>query len=292
VALPLKGTLITGSQTLFGLKTELKFGRMYVTSVISQEKGERKEINVQGGAQIQKFEKEASDYEENRHFFLSHYFRNNYEASLANLPVISSRATVTRVEVWVSNRNNEDENTKNIIGFMDLGEGVQGDIHNNTLVLDANIAPNFNFPDNEANTLYPNLTGASTYDTAAIRGFVNAPQELERIGYENGIDFEKYEMAKLLGPQEYTLNPQLGYISLNSALNQDDILAVAFQYTLDGQVYQVGEFSTDGVTGQRSLYVKLLRGTTLDTEIPMWDLMMKNVYALGAFNISKEDFFF
>ena len=292
VALPLKGTLITGSQTLFGLKTELKFGRMYVTSVISQEKGERKEINVQGGAQIQKFEKEASDYEENRHFFLSHYFRNNYEASLANLPVISSRATVTRVEVWVSNRNNAVENTKNIIGFMDLGEGAQGDIHNNTLVLDANIAPNFNFPDNEANTLYPNLTGASTYDTATIRGFVNSAQELEGIGYENGIDFEKYENARLLGPQEFTLNPQLGYISLNSALNQDDILAVSFQYTLDGQVYQVGEFSTDGVPGQSALYVKLLRGTTLDTEIPMWDLMMKNVYALGAFNISQEDFFF
>ncbi|MBL1231294.1 MAG: cell surface protein SprA [Flavobacteriales bacterium] len=292
VALPLKGTLITGSQTLFGLKTELKFGRMYVTSVISQEKGERKEINVQGGAQIQKFEKEASDYEENRHFFLSQYYRNTYEQSLSSLPVISSRATVTRVEVWVSNRNNAVENTKNIIGFMDLGEGVQGDIHNSTLVMDANISPLANFPDNEANTLYPNLTGASTYDTAAIRGFVNSAQELERIGYENGIDFEKYENAKLLRPEEYTLNAQLGYISLNSALNQDDILGVAFQYTLDGQVYQVGEFSTDGVPGQSSLYVKLLRGTTIDTELPMWDLMMKNVYSLGAFNISQEDFFF
>ena len=178
------------------------------------------------------------------------------------------------------------------LGFMDLGEGVQGDIHNSTLVMDANISPLANFPDNEANTLYPNLTGASTYDTAAIRGFVNSAQELERIGYENGIDFEKYENAKLLRPEEYTLNAQLGYISLNSALNQDDILGVAFQYTLDGQVYQVGEFSTDGVPGQSSLYVKLLRGTTIDTELPMWDLMMKNVYSLGAFNISQEDFFF
>lgn len=234
--------------------------------------------------------KEASDYEENRHFFLSQYYRNTYEQSLSSLPVISSRATVTRVEVWVSNRNNAVENTKNIIGFMDLGEGVQGDIYNSTLVMDANISPLANFPDNEANTLYPNLTGASTYDTAAIRGFVNSAQELESIGYENGIDFEKYENAKLLRPEEYTLNPQLGYISLNSALNQDDILGVAFQYTLDGQVYQVGEFSTDGVPGQSSLYVKLLRGTTIDTELPMWDLMMKNVYSLGAFNISQEDF--
>ena len=292
VALPLKGSLITGSQTLFGIKTELKFGRMYITSVLSQEKGERKEISVQGGAQIQKFEREASDYEENRHFFLSQFFRDTYETSLANLPVISSRATITKVEVWVSNVNSAFIDNRNIIGFMDLGEATNDNIYNNTLVFDANTTPTFDFPDNEANTLYPNLTGASTYDTAAIRGFVSSSQELEQIGYSNGIDFEKYENARLLKPNEFNLNAQLGYISLNSAMNADDILAVAFQYTLNGQVYQVGEFSTDGVPGQNALFVKLLRGTTINTQLPTWDLMMKNVYSLGAFNVSKEDFFF
>lgn len=292
VSLPLKGSLITGSQTLFGIKTELKFGRMYVTSVLSQEKGEKKEINVQGGAQIQKFEKEGAEYEENRHYFLSQFFRDTYEASLSNLPVISSRANITKVEVWVSNVNNAVENTRNIISFMDLGEGTQSQIFNDNLVFDANTALNADFSDNEANNLYPNLTGASTYDTAAIRGFVTSSQELESIGYVNGIDFEKYENARMLRPTEFNLNPQLGYISLNSAMNADDILAVAFQYTLNGQVYQVGEFSTDGVPGQNALFVKLLRGTTINTQLPTWDLMMKNVYSLGAFNISRENFFF
>ena len=294
VSLPLKGSLITGSQTLFGIKTELRFGRLTVTSVLSQEKGERKEINVQGGAQIQDFERNASQYEENKHYFLSHYFRDTYESSLANPPVVSSRANITKVEIWVSNVNSSVENTKNIIGFMDLGEATSSHIYNNTLITDKNPAPGADFPQNFGNSLYPDLTGNpynAAYDTAAIRGFVTANQALDQIGYKNGTDYEKYENARLLRPSEFTLNPQLGYISLNSALNPDNILAVSFQYTLDGAVYQVGEFSTDGVSGQDALYVKLLKGTTIDTKLPTWDLMMKNVYSLGAFNISPTDFY-
>ena len=292
VSLPLKGSLITGSQTLFGIKTELRFGRLTVTSVLSQEKGERKEINVQGGAQIQDFERNASEYEENKHYFLSQYFRDTYESSLSNPPIVSSRANITKVEVWVSNVNSAVENTKNIIGFMDLGESNTSHIYNNTLVTDN--SPGADFPRNTGNTLYPNLTGNPfniAYDTAAIRGFVTANQALEQVGYNNGVDFEKYENARLLKPSEFILNPQLGYISLNSALNPDNILAVSFQYTLDGSVYQVGEFSTDGVAGQDALYVKLLKGTTIDTKLPTWDLMMKNVYSLGAFNVSPTDFY-
>ncbi len=287
VALPLKGQLITGSQTLFGIKTQLRFGRMTVTSVLSQEKGEKKEINVQGGAQIQKFEKEGSDYEENKHYFLSHYFRDTYESSLATPPIITSRANITKVEVWVSNINNSVENTKNIIGFMDLGEASP--YSPNVIPV-----PAASFPYNNVNNLYFNVAdtnGASPYNTNDIRGFVSASQELELQGYTNGTDFEKYENARLLNPSEYTLNSQLGYISLNSSLNLDNILAVSFQYTLNGQVYQVGEFSTDGVPGQNALYVKLLKGTSINTQIPTWDLMMKNVYALGAFNISATDFY-
>jgi cell surface protein SprA len=287
VSLPLKGQLITGSQTLFGIKTELRFGRLTVTSVLSQEKGEKKEINVQGGAQIKKFEKEGSEYEENKHYFLSQYFRDNYESSLATPPIVTSRASITRVEVWVSNRNFSVQNNKNIIGFMDLGENSP---YNFTNVIPTGIVNSDNF----SNNLYNNLTdssGTSLYNTDIIRGFDDAAAELQVQGFVNGVDFEKYEGAKLLQPSAYTINNQLGYISLNSSLNSDDILAVAFQYTLDGQIYQVGEFSTDGVSGEEGLYVKLLKGTNINTNIPTWDLMMKNVYALGAFNISPTDFY-
>lgn len=296
VALPLKGQLITGSQTLFGIKTELRFGKLTVTSVLSQEKGERKEINVEGGAQIKKFEKEASDYEENKHYFLSQYFRDNYERSLATPPIINSRAVITKVEVWVSNSNSGVEGLKNIIGFMDLGEGTQENIFNDAQVIDNNPALNADFSHNAANSLYQNISDSSNsaYGSAVvgdIREFTDASQALSAQNFENGTDFEKYENARLLEPSRYILNAELGYISLNSKLNTDDILAVSFQYTLDGQVYQVGEFSTDGISGTNGLYVKLLKGTNINTAIPTWDLMMKNVYALGAFNISPENFF-
>ncbi len=295
VSLPLKGQLITGSQTLFGIKTKLRFGRLTVTSVLSQEKGEKKEINVQGGAQIKKFEKEGSDYEQNKHYFLSQYFRDTYESSLSSPPLVTSRASITKVEVWVSNRNfSNNDITKNVIGFIDLGEATTANIYNNAQVSDNNPLPNADFSTNDANNLYFNIsdtTGTSPYNTLDIRNFVDASQELQTQGFVNGVDFEKYENAKLLNPSAYTLNSQLGYISLNSTLNPDDILAVSFQYTLDGQVYQVGEFSTDGISGQDGLYTKLLKGTSINTNIPTWDLMMKNVYALGAFNISPTDFY-
>jgi cell surface protein SprA len=288
VSLPLKGQLITGSQTLFGIKTELRFGRLTVTSVLSQEKGEKKEIDIQGGAQIQKFEKEGSDYEENKHYFLSHFFRDTYENSLSTPPIITSRANINKVEIWVSNVSSVIENTRNIIGFMDLGESspYSGNV---------TAGPMIN-PDNSTNNLYQNIADSanSAYGAGVvgdIRGFVNAAQALQTQNYDNGIDFEKYENARLLTPSEYTLNTQLGYVSLNSTLNADNILAMAFQYTLDGQIYQVGEFSTDGVPGQNSLLVKLIKGTTINTQIPTWDLMMKNVYSLGAFNVSATDFY-
>ncbi|GAB4253735.1 MAG: cell surface protein SprA [Vicingaceae bacterium] len=290
VSLPLNSSLITGSQTLFGVKTELKFGRLRVTSVLSQERGEKKEIEVQGGAQVQTFEKNASDYEENKHYFLGHYFRNNYEQALSTPPIVNSFVNITKVEVWVANTNNSIENTRNIIGFIDLGEATVNDIYNNTLVNDANISPNAIFPDNNANDLYANLNGG--YASAqTIRQFTSSSQALQAIGFVNGNDFEKYENARLLAPTEYTFDPKLGYISLNSALAPDEILAVAYQYTINGETYQVGEFSTDGISGQDGLYVKLLKGSNIAVNLPTWDLMMKNVYSIGAYNVESSGFY-
>jgi cell surface protein SprA len=86
-------------------------------------------------------------------------------------------------------------------------------------------------------------------------------------GFQIGRDFEKIENARKLNDREYTLNSRLGYISLNTALNTDEVLAVAFEYTFNGQVYKVGEFSTDGVTAPQALILKLLKGTTLSPNI-------------------------
>ena len=72
--------------------------------------------------------------------------------------------------------------------------------------------------------------------------------------------------------------------------NTDEVLAVAFEYTINGKVYKVGEFSTDGITAPQTLYLKLLKGTTLTPKLPTWDLMMKNIYSLGSGRLDRNDF--
>jgi cell surface protein SprA len=284
VALPLQSSLITGSQTLFGIKTELQFGRLRVTTIFSQERGEKKEISITGGAQVQEFEKSASEYEENRHYFLSHLFRESYESNLANPPRITSRINITAVEVYITNTQGSFKNTRNIIGFLDLGNdrriSNQREVQR---VAGANVA------DNDANNLYANLTGGYN-QSQDIRNFNNADEVLQNEGLVSGKDYERLENAVLLNPNEYVLNAELGYISLNRTLNPQDVLAVAYRYTYNGQVYQVGDLSTDGIDGQQALYLKLLKGTIINPTLPSWDLMMKNVYSLDAFNVSPENF--
>lgn len=286
VALPLQSSLITGSQTLFGVKTELQFGRLRVTTIFSQERGEKKEINVSGGAQIQEFEKSASEYEENKHYFLSHLFRDSYEPNLSSPPRITSRINITAVEVYITNTQGSFNNTRNILAFTDLGSDRR--LYNPDVVSKTS---GQSISDNSSNDLYANLTGGFQ-NAEDIRNFNNADTRLQAEGLVSGSDYERLENAVLLSPNEYTLNPELGYISLNRTLNPQDVLAVAFRYTYNGQVYQVGDLSTDGIDGQQALYIKLLKGTIIDPTLPSWDLMMKNVYSLDAFNISPENFNF
>ncbi|MDE5657986.1 MAG: cell surface protein SprA, partial [Muribaculaceae bacterium] len=151
--------------------------------------------------------------------------------------------------------------------------------------------PNASLP-NPANASN-NLLSVIKSDYPGARNINTVTQALEPLrayGIEGGNDYEKVESARLLSSSEYTLNSTLGYISLRSALNSDEVLGVAFEYTYNGQVYQVGEFSSDITTTDQSLYVKMLKSTTIDTRQPIWRLMMKNVYSLGAYQVQKSNF--
>lgn len=286
VTLPLPGTLITGSQSLFGLKTELQFGKLTMTTVLSQQKGQSQVIDVKGGATTNEFEVYVDDYDANRHFFVSQYFKDTYDRTLRNLPVIASGVNITRIEVWITNKTNNFENSRNIVAFMDLAES------------DENIFSGTNFSqDPGAQGVYPRNTLNNLYDLmtttyAGIRDINNVTTVLSPLapGFTIGQDFEEIENARLLSPREYTLNTRLGYISLNQALNTDEILAVAFEYTLGGQTYKVGEFSTEGITAPNALILKLVKGTNLTPKLPTWGLMMKNIYSLGAWQVSEKDF--
>lgn len=292
VSLPLNGTLITGASNLFGLKTEMQFGRLSLTTIFSQHKGESQTVETEGGAQVTTFEFSAAEYDANRHFFLAQYFRDKYDEWLANPAVIRSPIHINKVEVWVTNKSNNFTDARNIFALQDLAEHEEN-IYNEIPEFGETPGlpfPESEFPFNDANGLYYSM--ANTYSD--IRDVKNITTVMSQFGeaFLGGRDFEKVEQARKLSPSEYTINPQLGYISLNSSLNADEVLAVAFNYTSGGETYQVGEFSTDGISAPATLILKLLKGTNLTPMLPTWDLMMKNIYNLNAYQLTNDEFNF
>ena len=285
VSMPLKSTLITGTQSLFGFKTKLKFGKTTVTAIASYQESETQNIAVKGGALTQEFELECIDYEENRHFFLSQYFRDNYEAALATLPTVTSDINITKIEVWVTNTNSNYENCRNIVAFTDLAEGKDEWIYNHDMV-HPSFATSKRYPDNYANDLVRSM------DTTQIRNLNTVTSYLTGLGYTSGRDFEKIQKARKLNSNEYTINRKLGFITLNITLNSNQTLAVAYQYTVIGQegVFQVGEFSDQDIREPNLLVAKMLKSTTINTKMPMWNLMMKNVYNIKAYQVSPTNF--
>jgi cell surface protein SprA len=281
VSMNTNNSLIRGGAALFGIKTDLQFGKLRVKALVAQQESDSRNISSKGGAQMSEFEFSVDNYDENRHYFLAHYFRDTYDRALSKLPYISSAVSVTRVEVWITNKSSIQGQTRNIIAFSDLGE------HNHISNLQFIPSGSEIIPYNGANTLY--RTVVDHYPEARDNSKIN--QAFDGL-LEGGMDYEKIENARMLSPSEYTLNRQLGYISLNtSKLQADEVLAVAFEYSYNGMVYQVGEFSGDDPGGsQKCLYVKLLKGTSSSPSMPVWDLMMKNIYWLNAQSVQQKKF--
>jgi cell surface protein SprA len=288
VSMPLPTSLIQGSQTLFGIQTKLKFGRATVDLIAASSKGKRQEINIAGKAQIQTFELGADNYEANRHYFVNLFHREQYDESMATLPIVSSGVNITRMEVWLTNKTNNTDNTRNIIAFADLGEAKSTNCQGNPGVFSA-----VELPDNTANGLY--AWAADGAGNPEIRAFSNAVNTLSIQTtapgpFEQAVHYEKVQNARKLSDAEYSYNALLGFISLNLPLNNDEVLAVAYEYTYKGQTYTVGELSTDGVPGQSALLVKLLKPTITNPKNKVWDLMMKNVYSIGAYQVGQQGF--
>ena len=292
VSLPLNSSLIKGSQSLFGVKTELQFGKTRVTAVFSQQQSETQNITVQGGAQQNDFLLTALDYEENKHFFLAQSFRDNFERAVSTLPIITSDINITKIEVWVTNIGAATQENRNIVAFTDLAEGNKENIFNPYI----NPLPNGQIPTNRSNDLLSRLDTTRVRDINEVTNYLTGdPFGLGQSNYlVAGEDFVKLENARKLKDSEYSVNTKLGFISLNTSLNSDQVLAIAVQYTIIGSndVYQIGEFSDQGVVAPKSLVVKLLKSSNLNVRMPMWDLMMKNVYAIGAYQVQKDNFIF
>ncbi len=277
VSFPSNSSLIKGASSLFGVRTDMQFGKLKLQMVASQKKSASKSVSTRGGVQLTPFELNVADYEENRHFFLSQYFRNHYDAWMQKLPNLTTGITINRVEVWVTNKTGNTTNTRNILALTDLGENQK--LSNPMWTASGQV------PSNQANTEYAAMTG----QYAAARDIDQAATTLDGGRLVGGADYEKLESARLLNSSEYTVNTALGYISLKTSLQTDQVLAVAYEYTSGGVTYQVGEFASDLSDTKQALFVKSLKNTSNNPRQGNWGLMMKNVYYLAS-TVEKEKF--
>ncbi|WP_115462650.1 T9SS outer membrane translocon Sov/SprA [Winogradskyella aurantiaca] len=305
VNMPLNSTLITGAQALFGVKTKLQFGKTTVTAVFSEQQSQSRQVVAQGGGTLEEFEFFGRDYDENRHFFLAQFFRENYDKALLTYPYPQNDGIqITRVEVWVTNRNNQTQNVRNIVALQDIGESDVIGLPNPPP--DFVNVPQGSYPDNGNNKFNPQAIGEpGNLLTKDVRDITNVEAGI-LVPVNEGFDYGKIETARKLNQgSDYILNSELGYISLNQRLLNDEVLAVAFQYTRNGEVFQVGEFANDGIdasgidegdgtqnpeVANNSLVLKMLKSAVTVVDQPVWDLMMKNIYDTGAFNLDQEDF--
>ena len=278
ISFPTNSSLIQGASSLFGIRTDLQFGKLKLQMVLSQKESSSASVNSEGGQQITDFEIDASSYDENRHFFLAHFFRDNYDANMAMLPSIVSGVQITRIEVWVTNKRSNYDNPRNIVAFTDLGESS----HISNKIWNVQGGP---APANAANDLYRRITS----DYPGARDIDQVATTLGTF-LEGSTDYEKISNARKLNESDYTLNSELGYISLKNALSSDEVLAVAFEYTYGGNSYQVGEFSSDKTDAKETLFVKLLKSNSNSPGSGTWDLMMKNIYSITQGSLQSAQF--
>lgn len=289
VSMPLNSSLIRGAQSLFGVKAQLQFGKTTVTGVFSEQKSQTKTVVSQGGGTIQDFDLYALDYDNDRHFFLSQYFRNRYDAALKNYPFIDSRVQITRIEVWVTNKqtrlNTTSNNLRNVIALQDLGEAQLTGLNDNEVVVLNPSTGMFNTPadtpsDNANNKYDPAKIGlADGYLKTDIREIATASAGF-KVSVSEGQDYSKLENARKLTTNEFTYHPQLGYISLQQRLSNDEILAVAYEYTIGDKVYQVGEFGNDGVDAT------LVTGTPQSTQAVVTQSLVLKMLKSNLTNVS------
>ena len=187
VSLPSNSKLVRGASSLFGVRADLQFGKLKVQTVISQKKSSSQTVSSKGGVQLTSYEFSADQYDENRHFFLAHYFRDKYDANMEQLPNILSGISINRIEVWVTNKNGTTNNTRNIIAFTDLAEHD----HISSSLWGAGGTVN---PANASNDLYAQLNASM----ASARDINLRSQVLEAAGLVGGEDYEKLESARLL----------------------------------------------------------------------------------------------
>ena len=294
--------LISGGQSLFGIKSRFQLGNLSLTTIASQQEGQSNSLSIEGGSETTEFTLQPTDYDEDTHFFLGYYFRNNWNRAHedpTSITLFNGFNRVTDIEVWklqTSSSTSEESDVRRVAALVDLGESPA--------ILRQ--ADDYTTPDQ---LMGPPVDQYSESDLAALRdgeqsvsGYVESAgtltEPLQTQDWESG-NFKKLERGR-----DYRLDNRLGFLSLKQRLRPNEALAVAFRYQAGGQVVEVGDFSagqggsTGGVTADR-LVLKLLRPTNPvapgpeavpEEEPTSWYLELRNIYRVGGRGFSAENF--
>ncbi|MFZ1518001.1 MAG: cell surface protein SprA [Ignavibacteriaceae bacterium] len=251
--------LVGGSEALFGIKALFKMGPFSLTTIASQKKGETKEVQVSGGTSETPFQKRAYEYSTN------HYFLDTVYAS----------------------------KTQKI--FYNYYGNPTPQVNSSLLVTDIQVwktAPPFtvdNSKERNAN-VYIDL-----YDIGV--GEVYPPNFREELSNTEPGKTDAGRFTLLTPDVDYIVHPETGFITFKTALNDQDIIAVAFRQengtgASDDRVF--GEFLAQGDTNTtQRLVLKMIKPNNLQPQFKIaWSLMLKNIYALGPRNIKQEGFEF
>ena len=263
---------IAGSSALFGIKTKMQIGPLGWTFLVSQKKGKTETKNISGGSQETSFNIPASDYDEDRHFFLGGIYVNNYESSFQTPGTLTNLGSnITGIEVWkLQSKGVADE--RKAIALTNLGEnpGSPDEIFNQ-----------------EPDPSYSELKfGAGNIEKLRNGESISVTIPTDEI--QEGI------FVKLNPLTDYTLDAIRGIIHLNTSLEQGSALAVSYQYrNRNKDLIDIGDQSTlfgADAASKKSLILKLIRPKSPGpSKKYMWNLMMKNIYKLPGSDFQEKD---
>jgi cell surface protein SprA len=292
--------LISGGQSLFGIKSTFQLGNLNLTTIASQQEGQSNSLSIEGGAETTEFTLQPTDYDEDSHFFLGYYFRNNWNRAHrdpTSVTLFNGFNRITDIEVWklrTSTSSTEEREVSRVAAVVDLGESArilpQAAGYTNPDQLPGPAVDQYDESDLAA--LRDGETSVSSY----VESTANLAEPLGAQDWASG-NFKKLERG-----QDYRLDSRLGFVSLTQRLRPNEALAVAFRYQAGGEVREVGDFSSgqgganDGVTSDR-LVLKLLRptnpvapGPDAAAAPPAWFLELRNIYRVGGRGFNAENF--
>ena len=297
VFLQTPSTLIRGGQSLFGIKSEFQIGGVHLTTVMSQQEGQSNSLNIESGSESTPFNLKPTDYDDAKHYFLGYYFRNRWNDALSDPPqliVANGFDGIQEIEVWkFETTNPEDDDVREVVAVVDLGEPAD-------ILTQADA-----FTDTDLTTLPDNVNDREQYtegsggDLEQLRDRDTPASSFLRNKGLNDADFQTGPFKKLVEGRDYQVDKVLGYISLTTRLQESEAVAVSYRYVANGQVKQVGDFSTDsgGADEDSRLVLKLLRPGTpqqpnvaADFNPAYWYLELRNIYDIRGRGVNPTGF--